>query len=210
MGCSCNPNGPIFFWKPQETTTGYLSQWYAQPFRDRKDSSIVYPTAEHYMMYQKALLFGDPEIGAAILEAESPRDVKALGRQVRGFNDATWKRAREGIVTEGNWCKFSLPVVIEKGHVDGEREWKLGNGAAAERMRARSFRDVLLATGTRELVEASPMDKIWGIGFGAKNAEASRQKWGMNLLGKCLMEVREQFWREKEAKEEAEDEVAKP
>ncbi|KAI1426467.1 hypothetical protein F5Y12DRAFT_282213 [Xylaria sp. FL1777] len=199
-----DPNGPIYFWRPQEAATGYLSQWYAQPFRDRAAGSKIYATAEHYMMHQKAELFGDAEIGAMILEATSPRDVKALGRSVRGFDQEVWARERERIVVEGNWCKFSLPVVEGSGEKEGEGEvtWRLGHGDGAETMRARSFRDVLLATGTRELVEASPFDRIWGIGFAAKGAANKRDKWGMNLLGKCLMEVREQFRKEKEAEDE--------
>ncbi|KAI0867470.1 DUF1768-domain-containing protein [Hypoxylon argillaceum] len=214
--------GPIFFWRPQEVATGYLSQWYAHPFRDRADPSKVYATAEHFMMHQKALLFGDAAAAASILEAASPRDVKALGRAVRGFEQAVWERARARIVAEGNWAKFSLPVVVDDddgtaaaagaaeagGKKGGEgveeaRTWKLGNADDALTVRAKSFRDVLLATGDRELVEASPRDRIWGIGFGAKGAEAKRAKWGMNLLGKCLMEVREQFRNEAEA--EAQD-----
>ncbi|KAI0798982.1 hypothetical protein GGR55DRAFT_526596 [Xylaria sp. FL0064] len=213
-----DPNGPIYFWRPEEAATGYLSQWYGlRSFRDRADTGNVYATAEHYMMYQKAVLFGDPEMGAEILAATSPRDVKALGRQVRGFEPAVWEREREKIVTEGNWCKFSLPVIDGdderegEGQGEGDREgdereveWQLGHGAGAETVRSRSFRDVLLATGTRELVEASPRDRIWGVGFGAKNAANNRHKWGKNLLGKCLMEVRGQFRKEKEAEAEAE------
>ncbi|KAI1358945.1 hypothetical protein F5Y08DRAFT_332738 [Xylaria arbuscula] len=196
-----DPNGPIYFWRPQETTTGYLSQWYAQqPFRDRHDSDKIYPTAEHYMMHHKAQLFGDAEIAATILEAVSPRDVKELGRAVRGFDNAVWERERERIVTEGNWCKFTLPV-LEDSSLDS-----LGNSDNAETMRASSFREVLLATGTRELVEASPYDRIWGVGFAAKGAERNRRKWGLNLLGKCLMEVREQFRREAEENRQADGE----
>ncbi|TGJ86552.1 hypothetical protein E0Z10_g2238 [Xylaria hypoxylon] len=196
-----DPNSAIYFWRPQEAATGYLSQWYAHPFRDRTDKSKIYLTAEHYMMHHKALLFGDAEIAATILEATSPRDVKNLGRAVRGFDPAIWERERERIVTEGNWCKFSLPV-LEDAEEEEVRSWKLGNGDAAQTMTTASFRHVLLATGTRELVEASPYDRIWGVGFAAKGAENKRSKWGMNLLGKCLMEVREQF--RKEAGDEAE------
>ncbi|KAI3336045.1 hypothetical protein F4824DRAFT_500536 [Ustulina deusta] len=196
-----DPNGPIYFWRPQEAATGYLSQWYAQPFRDRADQGKVYATAEHYMMHHKALLFGDAEAAAAILEATSPRKVKALGRAVRGFDPALWERERERVVAEGNWCKFSLPVLDGRGA--DEAAWRLGDGDGAQTMRAPSFRDVLLATGTRELVEASPFDRIWGVGFAAKGAENNRREWGLNLLGKCLMEVREQFRNEVEAEAEA-------
>ncbi|KAI0855208.1 hypothetical protein F4860DRAFT_497041 [Xylaria cubensis] len=194
-------SGPIYFWRPNEPTTGFLSQWYASvPFRDRDpESSKIYATAEHYMMHHKALLFGDAEIAEAILAvpAPSPKETKSLGRAVRNFDQAVWERERERIVREGSWCKFNLPVIEEgkegeKGE-EHERIWRLGDGEDAPVMRAARFRDVLLATGTRELVEASPFDRIWGVGFGAKEAGKKRGKWGLNLLGKCLMEVREEL-----------------
>ncbi|KAI1739571.1 hypothetical protein F4680DRAFT_422006 [Xylaria scruposa] len=201
-------SGPLYFWRPGEPTTGFLSQWYASaPFGDRDPSSSkIYATAEHYMMHHKALLFGDAEIAEAILAvpAPSPKEVRSLGRAVRNFDQAVWERERVRIVREGSWCKFNLPVEKEDGKSEGkegerERAWSLGDGRDAPVMRAASFRDVLLATGTRELVEASPFDRIWGIGFGAKDAGNRRGKWGLNLLGRCLMEVREELRREAEA-----------
>lgn len=68
----------------------------------------------------------------------------------------------------------------------------------AERMRM-----WLLATGERELVEASPMDRVWGVGFAEKNAGANRHRWGENLLGQALMVVRARL-----AKEEAQEKRA--
>lgn len=44
----------------------------------------------------------------------------------------------------------------------------------------------LLSTGERELVEASPLDRIWGIGFAEEDAEGKREVWGENLLGRAL------------------------
>jgi ribA/ribD-fused uncharacterized protein len=79
-----------------------------------------------------------------------------------------WDAHKEAIVEQGNWCKFTM-----------------GEGECGADARAR-----LLATGDRELVEASPYDRIWGIGFAAKNAEANRARWGQNLLGKAIMKVR--------------------
>jgi len=150
------------------------------------------------MMYQKALLFNDPETGARILEADHPRDVKALGRQVRGFDDGTWKAGRERIVREGSYLKFTRPLhlypapeVSAEGVGEGEEE---GNGTATL-----TLRQMLLTTGDTELVEASPYDNIWGIGFRAGEAATrSRHKWGLNLLGKALMEVRKQLREEVE------------
>ncbi|KAI1329677.1 hypothetical protein F5Y16DRAFT_78935 [Xylariaceae sp. FL0255] len=196
-----DPNSAIYFWRHHESSTGYLCQWYHQPFHDRSGSGVVFPTAEHYMMHRKALLFGDTQTASKILEATDPKTVKALGRAVSNFDDEVWKKERVGIVREGNWCKFTLPVVEDKDGEKKERVWTLGNGEGVEKMIAPNFRDVLLATGDRELVEASPTDRIWGVGFGAKNAPHSRDRWGLNLLGKCLMEVREEFRKEKEAEE---------
>ncbi|KAI1776822.1 hypothetical protein F4818DRAFT_360249 [Hypoxylon cercidicola] len=176
---------PVYFWRVSESETGFLSQWYRAPFRDRSDPSRTYPTAEHYMMYHKAVLFGDLAIAGRILAAGDPREVRALGRAVAHFDAAVWKRERERVVREANWCKFSLPASSP-----GEEEE--GGSDEAET----KLRDALLATGDRPLVEASPFDRIWGIGFRAANAERNRPRWGLNLLGKCLMEVREQVRRE--------------
>ncbi|KAI1810580.1 DUF1768-domain-containing protein [Poronia punctata] len=199
---SSSSSTPLFFWKPTEPETGYLSQWYVQPFRD--SSNKTYPTAEHYMMHHKALLFRDEEIARFILETDSPRAVKSLGRAVRNFDDKIWLSERERIVTEGNYFKFAFPV-REKGDDDDDDDdglWRLGLCDDAKTVQAPRFRDVLLATGDRELVEASTFDRIWGIGFAAKGAEAKRHKWGENLLGKCLMEARDRLRKEVEAEAE--------
>jgi ribA/ribD-fused uncharacterized protein len=63
---------------------------------------------------------------------------------------------------------------------------------------AEDLRKRLLATGDRELVEASPLDRVWGIGFVERDAGRNRQAWGQNLLGKAVMDVRARL-REEEA-----------
>jgi predicted NAD-dependent protein-ADP-ribosyltransferase YbiA (DUF1768 family) len=141
-----------------------------------------------YMMYQKALLFSDPAVGAEILAAPHPSKVKALGRKVSNFTDTKWHAHREEIVRKGNVLKFTRPVDVNDGKwmVPVERE----DGVKEEV----SLRSLLLRTGERELVEASPRDRIWGIGYGAANAgKVGREKWGLNLLGKALMAVREEL-----------------
>jgi ribA/ribD-fused uncharacterized protein len=137
------------------------------------------------MMYQKALLFNDHMIAQAILETTVPKDQKALGRKVSNFDEQTWLANRERIVEEGNYYKFL--------YGKGEGEGKEGEPPG--------LKNKLLATGDRELVEASPMDRIWGIGFGAKNAEARRNRWGMNLLGKAIMKARDTIRAEEESSE---------
>lgn len=132
------------------------------------------------MMHQKAILFGDVEVAAKILLTTEPKEQKYLGRQVANFSEEVWKKKRSEIVGNGSYFKFKY------GRGEGE-------GQEGEHMRER-----LLETKERELVEASPMDKIWGIGFGEKNAEKARKHWGLNLLGKALMEARERLRKEVE------------
>lgn len=139
-----------------------LSQWWPVSFHENDDG---YRSAEHYMMAEKARLFGDEETRARILAATSPAAAKKLGRDVRGFENARWEAARFDIVVRGNLLKF--------GQNPGLREFLLG-------------------TGSRVLVEASPVDRIWGIGLTADDPGAENpERWrGLNLLGFALMEAR--------------------
>jgi ribA/ribD-fused uncharacterized protein len=139
-----------------------FSQWFEAPFTLE---GVTYPTAEHWMMAEKARLFGDRETLDRILAAGNPAAAKKHGREVRGFDEQRWNAARWEIVVRGNHAKF--------GQHPGLREY-------------------LLNTGDRVLVEASPVDRIWGIGLaaddpGAENPELWR---GLNLLGFALMEAR--------------------
>ncbi len=144
---------------------GCLSQWWTQPVTVDGQS---YLTAEHWMMAGKARLFDDEAALAAILVAPNPGAAKAIGRKVRPFDDTVWKRAAYDIVVAGNLAKF------------GQHD---------------ELRAFLLATGRRVLVEASPHDRIWGIGLGREDPDAQRPStWrGRNLLGFALMEVRERL-----------------
>jgi predicted NAD-dependent protein-ADP-ribosyltransferase YbiA (DUF1768 family) len=132
------------------------------------------------MMFQKARLFKDEDIAIEVLRAETPRQVRSLGRKVKNFDEATWLKHRREIVRHGNILKFTR-AVTEEGYKKGSPSGNYLEG---------SLLDTLLHTGDRELVEASPFDRIWGIGFKAADAEAAREAWGENLLGKELMEVR--------------------
>ncbi len=139
-----------------------LSQWYVAPF---EADGVRYRSAEHYMMAHKALLFGDQACYQAMLEAATPAQVKALGRQVRGFDEAPWQAARSDIVVAANLAKFS------------------------QHPRLRQF---LLSSAGQVLVEASPVDPVWGVGLAASDpAILSPARWkGLNLLGFALMRVR--------------------
>ncbi|OCH86240.1 hypothetical protein OBBRIDRAFT_738356 [Obba rivulosa] len=161
----------VFFMKTNGRT-GWAAQWYRRapftvpvtlpaPFGER---TFTFPTTEHWMMAQKALLFGDMDVFWCVVGSPpAPKAAKALGRAVRDFDEAVWVRERERIVREGNLHKFR----------QNERE-----------------RTALLATGEKIIVEASPRDRIWGIGFKEENAMRNKEQWGLNLLGKALMEVR--------------------
>ncbi|OLZ66952.1 hypothetical protein AV521_26560 [Streptomyces sp. IMTB 2501] len=142
-----------------------LSQWWPSPFAV---DGVAYATAEHWMMAGKARLFEDAEAERQVLAAEHPAEAKKAGRLVRGFDEAIWERERFRIVVEGSMHKF----------------------AADEELRA-----FLLGTGDRVLVEASPLDRVWGIGLAADDAAASDpERWrGPNLLGFALMEARERL-----------------
>jgi ribA/ribD-fused uncharacterized protein len=159
----------LLFWGHQPPPTGgagkgCLSQWWPVPFTV---DGMSYPSAEHFMMTAKALLFGDTGAADRIRSAPHPRAAKALGREVRGFDERRWAERRFDLVVRGNLAKFSQ-------HTD------LGN--------------YLLGTGSRVLVEASPVDQVWGIGLAADDEQATSEHWpGLNLLGFALMEVRQQL-----------------
>lgn len=139
-----------------------LSQWWPSPFTV---DGVEYATAEHWMMAAKARLFGDAEGERRVLAAGHPSEAKKAGRLVRGFDEEIWRRERFGIVVEGSEHKF----------------------AAHE-----GLRSFLLGTGDRVLVEASPVDRVWGIGLAADDEAADDPaRWrGPNLLGFALMEAR--------------------
>lgn len=141
---------------------GCFSQWYQSPFIVE---GIQYLTAEQYMMSRKALLFHDYEILGRILNQKDPHECKMLGKQVRGFKGYIWDEHKEDIVYRANLAKFSQNYEIQ---------------------------EILLKTGTATLAEASPYDRIWGIGRHADDPKAKDPAlWkGENLLGQALMRVR--------------------
>lgn len=149
----------ILFWN------GIYSQWYMIPMTI---DDIEYNCAEQYMMHQKALLFGDKEIAEEVMKVIHPKDHKALGRQVKGYDEAIWKRACLGIVYKGNLAKFR---------------------------QNKELQEELLNTGEKVLVEASPVDFIWGIELSENNSDAlDPTMWrGTNLLGFTLMLVRNEL-----------------
>lgn len=194
---------PVFFWKQGESN-GYLCQWYASPFTV---SDTTYATCEMYMMIQKALLFNDDETVQKMLRTTDARKHKGLGRKVQGFDQAVWdKRTFSWFPIISPFFSLSSPgrtdqgmgIEIDKFDVVVQASYyKFTIGRHAERLRG-----MLLATGERELIEASPFDRVWGIGFKQADAMLNREFWGENLLGKALMEVRKRLRDEEKEKEE--------
>lgn len=149
----------VFFWN------GIYSQWYPSRF---VIDEIPFVNCEQYMMYQKAMLFGDQEIADKILLTDKPDEHKRLGRMVKGFNKQEWDMNCFSIVYEGNYAKFT---------------------------QNEDLKEQLLATGNRVLVEASPYDIIWGIGKGENEQGIDDPvNWnGLNLLGFAITTVRNQL-----------------
>ena len=148
---------------------GWPSQWHKCTFRI---DGLAYNCCEQFMMAEKARVFGDFGAETAILAAPNPRKQKALGRQVRGFDAGVWDAVCRGIVYRANLAKFEQ---------NGE------------------LYDLLLATGDRTIVEASPEDAIWGIGLAQDDPRAQDpSQWrGTNWLGVALMQVRDELRRRK-------------
>lgn len=160
----------LFFWGHQPSKDGTItktcfSQWWLSSF---EVNDVTYKTAEHWMMAKKAELFKDQEILEKIIKCNSPAEAKKLGRKVRNYDDKIWLENRFEIVKKGNFHKFSQNP---------------------------DLKTFLLNTNDRVIVEASPVDPIWGIGMASDHTEAlNPEKWkGLNLLGFALMEVRDEL-----------------
>lgn len=153
-----------FFWQ----TESPFSQWHSSLF---EVDGVRFKTAEHYMMWKKAVFFGDLQVADEVLKSGHPRDTKALGRKVKNFNKEEWDKVCKDFVYEGNYAKFTQNEKLKK---------------------------VLMDTGDTLLVEASPYDAIWGIGL--KEADAKKipsKDWpGTNWLGEVLTKLREDLKKE--------------
>ena len=149
----------VFFWN------GIYSQWYIAPMTI---DGIEYNCCEQYMMHQKALTFNDEEIAKEVLEEINPREHKALGRKIKGFDKSVWDKVCLSIVYKGNLHKFKQnPDLLQQ----------------------------LKDTENRMLVEASPVDNIWGIGMAEndKGVENPLNWKGLNLLGQAINLVKQQI-----------------
>lgn len=142
---------------------GPFSQWAPSKF---KVGNLEFTSAEQYMMAHKAVFFNDVETFKKIMSTDDPREQKAFGRQVKNFDKDKWESVCKQIVYEGNYAKFSQND---------------------------DYRQELMKTIGTELVEASPDDKIWGIGLEESDERAKdKSQWqGTNWLGEVITRVRE-------------------
>lgn len=156
----------LYFWGHTSSKKGVgkncLSQWYKSSF---KEGLNVFNTAEQYMMYRKSIIFNDLDTAQDILNSNCPKEAKKLGRKVKGYNENVWASLRYDIVVQGNFLKFSQNL---------------------------DLKEFLLSTGGNILVEASPVDCIWGVGMYMDDTRISdfRMWKGSNLLGYALMKAR--------------------
>jgi ribA/ribD-fused uncharacterized protein len=141
-----------------------FSNWHIARFSYH---DVTFNCVEQFMMFSKARLFGDTETAAKILSFPSPASQKALGRTVRGFEEAIWLAKHESIVFVGCREKFAQNPALRR---------------------------ILLDSASTVLVEASPTDRIWGVGLNDRDPRITDpSKWrGQNLLGITLMRVRDQ------------------
>ena len=160
------------FWGHQPSADGSItkscfSQWWKADFWSVANT---YCCMEQFMMANKALLFRDEEIYEKILQSNDPKQMKALGRKVKNFDEIVWNEIKYTIVLNGNYLKFSQNPEL---------------------------REFLLSTGDSVIAEASPYDGIWGIKMKQTDENILNPlKWrGENLLGFALMEVRDEIRR---------------
>lgn len=152
----------ICFHNPNEENA-YLSNWYPSPFTVEKKN---FSSMEQFMMYRKAICFGDEAVAKSILSTDDASQIKALGRQVKNYDEHIWNGIRQIVVYKGLLAKFS---------------------------QNEDLKDRLKSTGEAILAECAVKDLIWGVGLSMKDPNRlDKTKWeGQNLLGYTLMMVRE-------------------
>lgn len=155
----------IIYFHNRDEDNGYLSNWYPSPFTV---DDIAFSSMEQFMMYRKAICFGDEEVATQILSTSEVAEIKLLGRQVSNYDESLWNGIRQIVVYEGLLAKFS-----QNEELKGK----------------------LKATENSVLAECAVKDRIWGIGLSMKDPNRlNKDKWnGQNLLGYTLMMVRERL-----------------
>ena len=157
-------------WTKSPKPIKYWDQSWEGPLREGEHLGFLereFPTSEHLFMYLKAVHFKDWDTALKICDAQTPKEAKDLGREVKNFSETEWEKVRE---------KAMFTAILRRASYD------------------KSYKDRVLnpAWENLEFVEASPYDKIWGIGLPEDDPSANdRSSWpGLNLLGKCITELR--------------------
>ena len=148
---------------------GCFSNWYPAEF-DYAGQHFL--NSEHFMMFHKVMMFHKHDLACQIMETDDPAMCKKIaGQKFPEFDSELWEKTCYQIVKRGVKAKFAQNEDILK---------------------------VLLDTGNALLAECSPFDRKWGIGIGLSNPDhLIVAKWkGRNLLGRVLMEVREELRQE--------------
>jgi ribA/ribD-fused uncharacterized protein len=152
----------MIFFWRPQDENGEFGNWFFSPF---VENNIQYSCVEQYMMCKKALLFQDIETANKIINEQNPKNMKKLGQEVKNFNQQVWDEHKKSIVKEGCRLKFT---------------------------QNKNLLDSLLRNKDKTFVEASPYDKIWGIGL--KEHETDKNKWkGQNLLGEIITELNQEL-----------------
>lgn len=154
-------NEIVCFHNPWEEN-GWLSNWHIADF---VVDGITFSSVEKYMMFRKALLFGDKRSADMILRVDNPEIIKNIGRQVSGYYEQAWNGTRQLVVFRGNFEKFRQNAELRK---------------------------LLIDTDDSILAECAVKDRVWGIGLSMHNPDRfDMSKWkGTNLLGWTLVKVR--------------------
>jgi len=164
-GADAHPR-TLFFWRaePSAGLPACFSNFFAVDFVDEAIGGGPFAHVEQYMHFWKAVLAGDDVAAARVRHTPDPKECRALGRRVQGFDDGAWCKVARWIVLRGVYLKFDQNAQLK---------------------------DYLLSTGSAELAEASPTDSRWGVGLSERLArETARSRWGTNWLGVAVMDSR--------------------
>ena len=158
-------NEYVFFYKD------WLSNYQRTKFDvEWKGVKYTFTSTEQGFMYIKAITFGDNVTAQKILNTDDPNRCRKLGRQVKGYNDAEWAKIRYDVFYTLNWAKYTQDKKLQEKLLDPQFDGK-------------------------KFVEASPIDKIWGIGYAEDNPniEFTDMYWGKNYLGRILTNIRKRL-----------------
>lgn len=148
---------------------GCFSNWYSAGF---DYAGKHFANSEQFMMYHKVMMFRKYELADMIMDTEDPSKCKKIaGQKFPEFVSELWEKTCYAIVKRGVKAKFVQNEDIQK---------------------------TLLDTRCALLAECSPFDKKWGVGIDISDPNRyDISKWiGKNLLGRILMEVRDEIRQE--------------